>query len=153
MKIDLRYVQAPDELDPVPDGRYLVEIEDLTEETARTGKKYLRVHMRVGDGEHAGAYIFDDLYLTDKAKPRLLCLLKALNIASDGIVDISPELLTGKKCLIDVEIRGNERDGGGEWRRSVVTFGGYHPIGKAGRADSPRRRPDDPDDEFDVAYV
>ena len=127
MKFNFEKIKSVDEISPVPKGRYPVEIEQVRENKSVKGHDVFELLLRVTDGEHAGAKIYDWLYFSEKALPRVKLLLKALGIETEGEVEITAELLKGRKCKVDVIMDTYTKDGEDEVQSSVVTFAGYHP--------------------------
>ena len=124
--IDFSQVTDADEFSPVPEGRYPIEIEQVEESVSQKGDDLLKLRLRILDGEHAGAVVFDKLYFTEKALPRIKHVLKALGITATGELMVGPELLTGKRCLVDVIVDTYVRADGNEGKSNSVPFAGYH---------------------------
>ncbi|MFH1680734.1 MAG: DUF669 domain-containing protein [Candidatus Eisenbacteria bacterium] len=128
-RIDFRQVANVDEYAPVPQGQYLVEIEEAEEDTTRNGDERITLRLRVLDGEHAGAAIFDRIYFSPRALPRLKHLLGAVGVDTDQDLEVGPELLKGKRCLVDVTVESYVKTDGSEGKANAVPFAGYHAAG------------------------
>ena len=124
--IDFGQVKDANEYSPVPDGRYPVEIESVEEAANKNGDDVLKLRLRVTDGEHAGAAIFDRLFFTERALPRIKLVLRALGISTKGEVDVTPRLLEGRRCLVDVVVDTYTKSDGTDGRSNAVLFAGYH---------------------------
>jgi hypothetical protein len=135
--IDFSRVKDADEFTPVPDGRYAVEVESVEEDVNKNGDDVLKLRLHVIDGEHAGAIIFDRLYFTERALPRVKLVLKALGIEPAGSIEVTPELLQGRKCVVDVLIDTYQKTDGSEGRSNMVPFAGYHKADEGSEALAP----------------
>ena len=126
--INFSAVRDLDEHSLLPPDRYPVEIERAEEETSRHGTNSIKTLLRVTEGEYAGAVIFDRLYETEKALPRVKHLLKALGIPTDESLEVTPELLVGRKCLVDVYVDSFTRNDGSEAQSNAIPYVGYHAL-------------------------
>jgi len=135
--VDFSRVKDADEYTPVPEGRYPVEVEDVEEDVNKNGDDLLKLRLRVIDGEHAGAAIFDRLFFTERALPRVKLVLKALGIEPTGSIEVTPELLRGRKCIVDVIIESYTKSDGSEGRSNAVPFAGYHKVDEGSEAIAP----------------
>lgn len=124
--IDFGQVKNAGEFSPIPEGRYLVEIESAEEDVTQKGDDRLNLRLRVVQGEHEGAVIFDKFHFTARALPRLKLLLATLGIDTGGQVDITPQLLEGRRCVVDVVVDTYVKSDGSEGRSNMVPFAGYH---------------------------
>jgi hypothetical protein len=123
-RIDFRNVANVDEYAPVPAGRYSVEIEEAEEDLTRNGDERITLRLRVLDGEHAGAAIFDRIYFSPRALPRLKHLLDAVGVETGADVDVSADLLRGKRCSVDVVVESYVKTDGSEGKTNSVPFAG-----------------------------
>ena len=126
--IDFSTVRDPNEQSLLPPDRYLAEIERVEEDTSQRGDDVLKLLLRVTDGDHAGAVIFDRLYFTEKAMPRVKLLLKALGISTEESIEVTPALLVGHKCLVDVYVDSFTRNDGSEAQSNAIPYVGYHAL-------------------------
>ncbi|RPH47036.1 MAG: DUF669 domain-containing protein [Planctomycetota bacterium] len=135
--IDFSQVPDAGEYTPIPEGRYLAEVESVEEDVNKNGDDVLKLRLRVIEGEHAGAAIFDRLFFTPRALPRVKAVLKALGIEPSGSIEVTPELLQGRKCVIDVLIESYQKTDGSEGKSNVVPFAGYHRADEGSEALAP----------------
>ena len=134
--IDFSNVAAADEFTPVPDGTYTVEVDEVNEEVSQKGDNLLKVRLQVIEGEHAGAAIYDRLYFSERALPRIKLVLDAMGVSTAGAVDVTPELLLGRKCQAEVTVDTYIKSDGSEGKSNSVPFAGYHRLaGTEGGAD------------------
>jgi hypothetical protein len=122
MRIDFRGVN-PSQKGLLPDGWYHVEVKSVQPKQASSGLEYWRVEFLVRDGGHAGARVFDNLFFSEKALPRLKIALSGLGLPHDGVVEVVSEDLVGRRAWIEVK----SQEGTDRKVRNVVTFGGYKP--------------------------
>jgi hypothetical protein len=90
----------------VPDGRYLVQVDDyeLTK-TKSTQKDMFNVWLRIVEGEYAGEVVIDRLTVTDKALFRIVGFLNGLGIPTPKKrLALDPNKWTGRKVWVDLEI-------------------------------------------------
>jgi hypothetical protein len=63
----------------------------------------------------------------------LKLFLEAVGIATDSEVEVTPDLVEGKRCLVDVVVDTYTKSDGSEGRKNSVPFRGYHPIDAGGK--------------------
>ena len=124
--IDFSNVPDLDEYSPVPEDQYLAEIGKAEYDTTRAGDDYLKIRFYIVDGDHAGAAIFDRVYFSKKAMPRLKLLLEALGISTKESIEVTPALLEGRKCLINVVVESYVKSDGSEAKTNSIPYAGYH---------------------------
>lgn len=87
----------------VPEGNYLVQIEDIESDKSKAGNAMLVVSMRIIGGEQDGANLIDRLTLSDKAMFRVVAFLNGLGIKTPRKkIRIDPQRILGKKVRVDV---------------------------------------------------
>jgi hypothetical protein len=90
----------------VPDGRYLVQVDDyeLTK-TAQTKNDMFNIWLRIVEGEYAGEVVIDRLTVTEKALFRIVGFLNGLGIPTPKKrLAIDPNKWTGRKVWVDLEV-------------------------------------------------
>lgn len=122
MKIDFRGVNRSSK-ELLPDGWYEAEVRTVRPKQASTGPEYWRVEFEVVAGDHSGARVFDSIFFTEKALPRLKVALSSLGLPHEGVVDVAPEDLIGRHACIEVA----SKEGADQKVRNVVTFEGFRP--------------------------
>lgn len=115
MQVNLNGVSSATSSGPIPPGQYHVRVVDVTEKSNQ-----VRLELQVLDAEFSGRLVWDSLFSTPKALPRLRLAAEALGFDCDGMVDLSAESLRGRECLVTVE--DSEYDGR---RTSKVSYDGY----------------------------
>jgi hypothetical protein len=111
MKIKSKYMPGRN-FGPVPAGKYIAEIVEVTPSKASTGTDYLFVDLLIIGPSHQGRHVFAKLFLTDKAGWKLSALLHALGEQPDA--EIETESLIGRPVGIDIKVvdgfDGSERN-------------------------------------------
>jgi hypothetical protein len=125
MKINFAEVQNASEYEPVPDGSYVVEIEDVEETATKNGDDMFRLKHRVIEGDQKGRCVFDNVPLTQAAWPRLKLILESVGVEVSGEVDVVPSLLVGRRCRVEVRTTSFVDKKGKEAKRNEVPFRGY----------------------------
>lgn len=90
----------------VPDGRYLVQVDDyeLTK-TKTTNNDMFNVWLRIVEGEYAGEVVIDRLTVSEKALFRIVGFLNGLGIPTPKKrLALDPNKWTGRKVWADLEI-------------------------------------------------
>jgi len=102
LKLDLRGVKAGSE--PIPDGRYPVEVVDADIKTGKeSGQPYLWLHLRVTEGEQENRRVFFQGTLNSESQ--------GLGITMGSINALMGEDVTGKQFELDTdELVGLEAD-------------------------------------------
>lgn len=110
----------------LPEGKYKCVVEQSTSKLTASGMGYIELKMTVEAGEHAGKNIFDRLFGTEKALPRLkfVCEHFGFNM-STGRVKIVPEMFVGKKAIVEVVHEEYEAQDGSMKKRSTIPYAGY----------------------------
>jgi hypothetical protein len=127
--VDFTGVADANEFTPVPEGTYTVEVDQVDEEVSQKGDELLKVRLHVIEGEHAGALVFDRLYFSQRALPRVKLVLDAMGLSTSGEVDVTPGLLLGRKCRVDVTVDTYIKRDGSEGKATSIPYAGYHRLG------------------------
>ena len=128
MKINFDDSAEPVAMAPPPPGKYRCRLEFAEEEWSQSGQPFWRLSWLVLDGTHRGLHIVDRLYFSSKALPRVKILFACLGLETEGTVDLEPQDLAGRKCIVEAEA-DQYSDAQGNVRHGVrVPFRGYAPI-------------------------
>jgi len=88
----------------IPEGRYLVQVEDAEMDQSKAGNPMINVWYRVLDGDSEGATIVDRLTITEKAMFRVVGFMQAIGLPTPKKkVRLSLRQFVGKTLQIDVE--------------------------------------------------
>ena len=96
------------------------------------------------EGEHEGRKIFDNMVFSEKALKRVKLICSRLGLDVSGELDLTPDMLKGRACLVTVETQEYVNDEGRNKKRNVVPFAGYERIETDGATVS---TPDDASEE------
>ena len=90
----------------LPDGEYDVVVNKVVPGTAKTGTKYLNLHLRAVGGEHDGTFCFKKIFLTPRnreyATKDLLTLGYELTDQNFDSTTVDDEKLVGNMVTIRV---------------------------------------------------
>lgn len=124
-KIDFSKIDDVQDFSPLPDGKYLCKLAGIEEASTQYGDEMWKLRFEVIKGEHTGRFIFDNLVFSEAAMKRvkLICSRLGLDVSSE--IEITPELLEGRKCYVSVLTEEYEDNEGNNKKRNVVPFAGY----------------------------
>ena len=112
---------------PIPPGEYLARVASVKEKQTRDGKTYWNVALEVLEGDFAGRFVFDNIFFTPQAIPRLKIILDALGIAVDGELEVEPDDLRDRRALVQVERDQYSKDGAMQ-QGNKITYDGYRAV-------------------------
>jgi len=129
MEFDLNGAEQPTDFVTVPQGVYLCEISDVRVGTTRAGDPRWGIRLIVAEGEYVGRQAaWDGLVFSVRGRARIRRILAALGMPDQGVVQISPDELRGRRAF--VEIRPSQYTGsdGIAVRRNEVPYDGYRAV-------------------------
>ena len=127
MRINFSGVNSAAGNGPIPPGEYLVKVARVKEKQSRDGKAYWNLGLEVLQDAFAGRFVFDKLFFTPQALPRLKIILGALGIAVDGDLDVEPDDLLNRRAFVRVEHDQYSKDGAIQ-QGNKVTYDGYRAV-------------------------
>lgn len=156
MVYDFSEVDEAEDYSPPPAGDYLCYVADATDEyengqkrISRNGDEMWNIKLEIGDGDYAGRYIYDNLvFAAGKAMGRVKYVLKRLGFDISGKLDINPEDLIGRPCILTTEVEEYTSNDGKTKKRSIVPFTGYQKADNAPARQAPSKTPSDEDCPF-----
>lgn len=87
----------------VPEGEYLVNVEDLEMTETRKGDPMLVVYLKIIGGDSDGLNLVDRLTLTEKAMFRAVGFLQGLGIKTPKRrIQVDPAKIVGRKVRVEV---------------------------------------------------
>ena len=107
-KIDFGKIKDLDDFSPLPKGQYECRIFEVKEARTLAGEAMFKLTLAITRGEFKGRYIFDSLFFSKKGQRRLKHVCAALGLDVSGELDVSPEVLVGRRCRVDVELEEYE---------------------------------------------
>ena len=124
-RIDFSNVDDAQDYSPLPAGRYLVTLTEVEEAKTKYGDEMWKLRFVVDEGQYKGRYIFDNLVFSDAALKRVKLICSRLGLDVSGELDLTPGLITGRRCYVSVEIEEYTDQDGDSRSRNVVPFAGY----------------------------
>ena len=124
-KIDFSKIDDVADYTPLPEGEYLCRLTDIEETTTSQDDDQWKLRFLVEAGEYSDRYIFDSLFFTPKAMPRVKLICSRMRVDVSGEVDLQPEHLLDRKVLVTVTIGEYEDEEGNSKRCNRVPFAGY----------------------------
>ena len=124
-KIDFSKIEEVDDFSPLPDGEYHCKLAKIEEATTVNSDEMWKLRFKVIEGEYAGKLIFDNMVFSPAALKRvkLICSRLGLDVSSE--VDLTPEMILNKTCILTVTTEEYEDSEGRKKKRNVVPFAGY----------------------------
>jgi hypothetical protein len=123
-KIDFSKIEDSQDYTPVPEDKYLVEVVEVEELSTDHGDEQWKLKMEILEGEYTGRFIYDRLFFTEKAYPRLKLVCGRFGIDVSGEMDLKPEMLNHKLVYVEVKVEDYEIDGKIKHSNNVP-FAGY----------------------------
>lgn len=124
-KVDFAKVDDVDSYSPLPDGSYLCRLTEVETDVTRNGDEMWKLRFTVEDGPHAGRYIFDNMVFSLAAMKRVKLICSRLELDTTGEVDLNPDLVKGRRCVVSVQTEEYVDDNNQTKSRNVVPFAGY----------------------------
>jgi hypothetical protein len=131
-KINFAGIDDAGDYTPLPKGRYFCRVDSIKESFTQHGDELWNVRYVVVDGPHKGRSVFDNLVFSEKAMKRVKYVCARLGVDVSGEIDLTPEMLVGKSCLVSVEIESYPDDEGKEKLRNRVPFAGIESADEEG---------------------
>lgn len=94
------------------EGEHVAILKKTEVKTSEAGNDMIACVFEVVAGSSAGANVFDNFVLTEKALWRLKTYLEVIGIKCDGKLKLDTDKMMGKKCIIEVaheEYKGQTR--------------------------------------------
>lgn len=133
-KINFDEIEDVQDYTPIPEGRYLCRLAEIEEAKTQNNDEMWNVRFEVVEGTHKGRVVFDRMVFSDAAMKRVKLICSRLGINVSGPVNLTPEMLKGKTCLLTVEIEEYLDEHQKAKKRNVVPFAGYEKADKAAPA-------------------
>jgi Protein of unknown function (DUF669) len=119
---------APKTREPIAPGRYLCTIRFVEVTQTRKGDTMWKLRLGVEEGDHAGRSVYDNLVFSAAALPRLKGFCEAVGLPTSGNVDLTPELVRGRSCIVEI-VTEEYRDKQGQMRvGNAIAYQGYWPV-------------------------
>ena len=136
MRIDFdRIGNSGGKYPPLPNGKYRVRIDDVETTKTRKGADMWKLRLVVTEGDHEGRRIYDNLVFSKAAAGRLVGFCGALNMATSGEIELTPDMLPNKECIAAVHTEEYTDREGNVRERSAVLYRGYFPVVDGSQSD------------------
>ena len=110
MRIDFRDISNVDSFINIPPGRYLCEVSDIKAGEDSDGSPRWVLRLQVAEGELAGRLAgWDFLHWNERGLSRVRDVLQAFGVDTEGIVDIEPRDLQGRRAWVTFVAETKER--------------------------------------------
>jgi hypothetical protein len=109
----------------LPEGRYVVRVDDVGEQLTKRGNPIWKIRFVVTTGPYARTRIFDRVVFSEAARERLAILCRAFGIEPSGVIDLSPEKIIGRECSLAVQLREYAGADGLYQAANEVPYDGY----------------------------
>lgn len=126
------------------EGEHVAVLKKTEVKTSEAGNDMIACVFEVVSGASAGANVFDNFVLTEKALWRLKTYLECIGIKCDGKLKLDTDKMKGKKCIIEVaheEYKGQTR----------ARIQGFKKLEAAKSAEPDTNADSDEDDDWDEA--
>ncbi|MCG3204354.1 MAG: hypothetical protein KCHDKBKB_01069 [Elusimicrobia bacterium] len=133
-KIDFNKIDDVVDFSPLPPGKYHCKVTEVEEASTQNGDEMWNVRFQVMGGEHMGRYIFDRLVFSSAAIKRVKLVCSRLGLDVSGELDLTPQMIIGRSCLLSVLNEEYEDGEGAKKMRNVVPFAGYEKAEKSAPA-------------------
>jgi hypothetical protein len=108
--------------DAVPEGTYHVKVDEIYERSTSKGDCMWGLRLKIVDGPHEGASIFDNMVFSDnkRAKSRVKLITSRLGIPKDYIGELTMAMLLDKECKVVTTVDFYQGK-----KKNVIPFDGY----------------------------
>lgn len=89
------------DFEPLPIGKYHVEIVEAKEDHSDSDKPKFKVKFEVVDGEYSGRFIFKDFILTEKALWAIKPFLLVFGVKQDVELNIDVKDFVGQQLIVN----------------------------------------------------
>lgn len=127
-RIDFDTIEDAKGFEPVPEGAYLCRVDSIKESVTRGGDEMWALRLAITTGPYAGRLVFDNLPFSPKGLKRVKLFCSALGLDTAGEIELTPDLLIGRTCRVEVRVEEYVDEKGQEKERNAVPFAGYAPV-------------------------
>lgn len=127
-RLDFASIEDMNDYELIPPGTYVCEVVKVEKHVTRAGDEMWRITLRVISGNHEGGVVFDNLVFSIRAAKRVKHFCSALGIDVGSELDLLPDMIRHRRCIVRVVIEEYQDKDGLTMRRNKVPFAGYSPI-------------------------
>lgn len=84
------------------EGKHTVRVKEVEDKRSQNGNDMYSFKYEVVNGISAGATLYDNCVITEKALWKLKSVLSALGVKADGKIVVDSDKLVGKTCIVSV---------------------------------------------------
>lgn len=111
----------------VPPGKYLVRCDEIRETFTKENNECWNLTLTIIHGEHKGNQIYDPLFFTERAMPRVKLVCHRLGgLEGTGYVTVNTTDLLNKSCYVAVVEKEDDFNAGKMVNK--VAYAGYYAI-------------------------
>ena len=129
MEIDFDSADRTSDFVTVPAGTYLCRVAEVRPGQTRAGDERWSMRLVVAEGEHVGKQAaWDSLVFSTRGRARARIVFAALGMPSNGRVQVEPNDLEGRQCLVQIRPAEYASPSGETIRRNEVPYDGYRSV-------------------------
>lgn len=129
MQFDFTPTELVSDFVSIPAGTYLCEIAELRVGTTKNGDTRWAMRLIVAEGEFAGRHAaWDGLVFSARGQARARLIFGVLGLPNEGLVDIEPGDVQGRRALVEVRPTEFTNGSGEKIRRLEVPYSGYRAV-------------------------
>lgn len=110
MKLDFTGVKGQTEFEPIPAGKYQVQVTDYrqgnaSENAKNPGAPTISWELTIMDGEYEGRKVWENMTIVEASLWRLKAFLEAAGFEVDGEIDFDPDEVVNTELVAKVGIQ------------------------------------------------
>lgn len=109
----------------VPAGTYKMKVEEVSEQYTDNGVEFWTLQLKVVHGPQQGKVVFDRIFFSQRALPRVKHVCKELGLSVKGEIELKPQMLVGRTAMVKVTETTYTDRNGNEKPKNDVPFDGY----------------------------
>lgn len=121
-------IECGDGYAPMSPGIYPCQLINIDEKLTQFGDELWNLKWVVLEGEYKGRYIFDNLVFSKAALKRVKLVCARLGIHLRGEVELTKDMLLGKKVFVEINIEEYQDKKGIIREKNSVPFDGYQSV-------------------------
>jgi len=112
----------------LPDGTYQVQVMEVVPRDTMSGILQWNLRMAILEGDFQDRLVFDSLFFSPKALPRVKLVFSRMGLPTEGATDLEPGDLVGRTCMVTVTTDHWIDDSGKKIPKNKVPYDGYQRI-------------------------
>lgn len=127
-RINFDRIADIEDYSPIEPGTYPCRLDEVEEATTQFGDDLWKLRWVITEGPNQGRILFDNMVFSEAALKRVKHICAGLGLDPAGEIDLTPDRLRGRSCLVTVDIEEYEDNEGRMKTHNVVPFAGYKPM-------------------------